>query len=488
MSHNSVFKFRFAVLFGVTAVCVTTGLLVAHIPVSFDLSPVEGFTWIAALTLAVITWRTLRQRSPVGLLLVYGILGFGMAATLLYRPTTNEFTSINAVVARMAEHTATYRYLFLFTVGAFAIWCASMIVSIAIPRRQDSSVHSISIRLSPWMLVVAVLPLIATVYGTGLSVIFHAEHYLEHTGPHAAVSLGQALGPVGVLISGYFLFHPRQPTATRIFALLLAVAYEAVFLSGATRFFALWVPLVFAGAVLTGTLSPRRLRIGLLVAGVTAVFALQVPLGLRNLPNHGLVPGVIYILHQPSLVLTTHDPINNLLFGAPLTLYVANEVQALPSSDVVTSMSPLPSFLNNWSQIAPGLRVNKQVPFSAFGELLNHGWIFFVFMMAIFGAGFTLIERITMRQTGVVGGLGTMVVLGAAALFVVQGTEYNLRAAARLMYYAFVAVGILTVVAAQRRSRSSNIGVTAKRVLVSPSRRTKMELLSSDAGAGKEAG
>jgi hypothetical protein len=433
---------RLAIMLLVSAVSVALGLLVARLPV-FTLVPSAVLAWAAAIALAIAAWLTLRRRSVVGLLLTYGFLGFGALAALLYRPTDAEFSSINAVVAHMAQHTASDQYLLVFLAAALAVWGASLTVSILLPRSQNRLLTSISLHLSPWMLVVAAVPLITNIYGTGLSVVFHAEHYLEHTGPSAAVSLGQALGPLGVLICGYFTFHRDQPVVTRLSALMLALTYETFYLAIATRFFALWVPLMFIGGFLTGTWNGRRQRVGLIIAATTAIFALQVPLGLRNLPHHGLVPGVTYISSQPSLVLTTHDPLNNLLFGAPLTLYVANDVPSLPDSDLVTSISPLPSFWNHWGQIKGRLRVNFFIPYSALGELLNHGWVVFVFLMALLGAAFTVAERMALRQRGLASGLSSMVVLGAASLFVVESTEYNLRSAVRLVYYVFVGVIVL---------------------------------------------
>jgi hypothetical protein len=433
-------KLRLATWFGLPALCIVLGYLVSGLPDGLTFTLPEATTWIAAIMLAVVAWLTLRRRSLVGLLLVLGFLGFGALATLLYRPTATELNSINALVANLALHTASYRYMLVFLAVAFAIWCACLAVSISLPRPQGRFLTSISLHLSPWMLAGATMPLIAHVYGTGLPIVFHAGHYLEQTGPHAAVSLGQALGPIGVLICGYFTFHRDQPIVMRVLAMILALTYEALYLAVATRLFALWVPLMFAGGFLTGTWSAKRQRWGAIVAAAVAILALQVPLGLRSLPNHGLVPGVEYISNQPSLVLTTHDPINNFLFGAPLTLYVANDISPLPNSELMTSISPFPSFLNNWEQIRASLRVNRRVPYSALGEMLNHGWLVLLVLTALLGAGFTLAERVALSQSGLASGLSNMVVLGAASLFIVESTEYNLRSAVRLFYYTIVAV------------------------------------------------
>jgi hypothetical protein len=433
------------------AICAAAAVLVVNLPVSTLPTP-EVLTWAAAVALGAVAWPTLRHRSTVGLILVYGFLGFGVAAGLLYQPPVTDLNTPAVLVAQVARQTGSYRYLTVFLVAAFAIWATSLVLGVLFPRKHgSSSITSISLRLSAKVLPLAAVPLLANIYGTGAHTIFHAGHYLEHTGPIVAVRLGQALGPVGVLICGYFTFDRRQSTATRAFALFIALAYEVMFLATATRFFAFWVPLMFAGGLLTGTWSPSRQRLGLVVVAIVAIFALQIPLGLRNLPEHGLVPAIGYLFHEPSLVFGGHNPINNFLFGAPLSIYVAHNVGLLPFGDVVTSLSPMPSQFNNWAQIAPGLRVNSYTPYSALGELLNHGWFFYFLIMAFFGAGFALTERIALNRSGLAGGVSQIIVFGAAALFVVESTEYNLRSVARLMYYAFVGVLLVSIILPQRQ-------------------------------------
>jgi hypothetical protein len=435
------------------AVCVAAAVLVANLPASALPTP-EVLTWAVAIGLGALAWPTLRHRSTVGLILVYGFLGFGIAAALLYQPPASDFNTPDVLVAQVARQTAGYHYLTVFLVAALAIWLISLLIGVIFPRKQAHSIASLSLHLSARILPLAALPLLANIYGTGIHTIFHSGHYLEHTGPIVAVRLGQALGPVGVLICGYFTFDRRQAITTRTCALLLALSYEVMFLGTATRFFAFWVPLMFAGGLLTGTWSSGRQRLGVIVVAAVAILALQIPLGLRNLPSHGLIPGISYLFHEPSLVFGGHNPINNFLFGAPLSLYVAHNVGSLPFSDATTSLSPMPSQFNNWAQIAPSLRVNSYTPYSALGELLNHGWPFFFLIMAFFGAGFALTERVALGRTGLAGGVSQIIVFGAAALFVVECTEYNLRSVTRLMYYAFVGVLVIAIILPWRKRRA----------------------------------
>jgi hypothetical protein len=458
---------RWAIWISVTITCITAGALVARLPGSLP-TPTGTATWLAAIGLGVIAWLTLRRRSMVALILIYGFLTFGAAAAALYRPTTRDFQDANARVAYLAQQTPGYRYLLVFLAAAFSIWVASLAIAVLFPAQQERFSLSVGIKLSPRMLAFAGLPLAVGVYGIGIHTLFNSSRYLEHTGPNVAVIFGQALGPIGVLICGYFTFHREQQMITRIFALTLALAYEALYLATATRLFALWFLLMFAGGMLTGTWDIRRQRIGLLVTLVVAILALEIPLGLRDLPDHGLNPAIGYLVHQPSLVFSSQDPINNLLFGAPLTLYVAYHVGHLPFSDVITAVSPAPSQLNNWSQLSQSLRLNAHTPYGALGELLNHGWVFLMVVMAGFGAGFTIIERIALNRSDIIGGLSRMAVFGAAALFMIESTEYPLRSVTRLSYYAFGAVVVMALIPSLSRARARQTVSTAGDVSPAP--------------------
>jgi hypothetical protein len=455
---------RLLVFAVVACVCAAVGELVAGLPVDFTTTPAAVLTWAAAIALSIVAWKTLSRLSLAGLVLVYGFLGFGATAALVYQPTSTDLNGPNSAVAQMAQQTQGYRYLLIFVVGAYAIWGASLVIGMLFPLRDRRILQWEGLDVSPKVLPLAALPLLAMFYGTGVKTVFHANHYLEHTGPGTAALLGKALAPIGVLACGYFMFQRRESAVIRVSALLLALGYETIFLAQSTRFFAFWIPLVFAGGLLTGSWSVSRRRVAVFVAAITSVLALQVPLGLRNLPSHGLVPAISYLTEQPALVFGSHNPINNFLFGAPLTLFVAHDVQKLPPNDFVTSISPMPSHFNDWAQIAPSLRLNVYTPYSALGELLNRGWGFFVLLMCIFGAAFTLAERLALRRQGVVGGLSQMVVLGATALFVVESTEYNLRSVARLIYYVVVVVLVLPVIINLFRPRERSKSMPSQRL------------------------
>jgi hypothetical protein len=441
------------------AVSVLVGGSIAQLSASVNISLAAVAVWLAAVLVGAVAWRVLRHRSPVGLVLTAGFLLFGVGATVLYHPTAEEFAGINSLPAYMAVHTASYRYLLVFLVASAATLAGSILGSRANRGPHAAITGYLRLNLPNWLLIAAVFPLLIHVYGIGLPTLFHAEKYLAHEGPSAALSVGQALGPVGVLICGYFTFRRGGPPVVRLFAITLALAYEVTYFGVATRLFAIWIPLMFAGGLLSGAWQPGRQRLLLGITIVLTLIAVQVPLNLRVQPEHGIAASWKYLSTQPGSVFGTYNPFNNVLFGAPLSLYVGEEVPRLPSSDLATATNPLPSGFTNWNSIKDSLRVNVRVPFSAVGELLNFGWVALVAVLFVVSGALSYLGSLAARRRDLTGGACSLILLGAAALFVVQATEYNLRSVCRTFYYTAVVVGLILLVSAIRQPASPGRGV-----------------------------
>ena len=390
--------------------------------------------------------------------MIYGYVAIGVGAALFYHPSGSDFYGANPGIAFLAAATPGYRYLTLFAVTAASVWCAFFLLA---PRSTNSSsatkVAGLGLNAAPVLalpsivLAVAAVPLVLDVYGTGLHTVLYASTYLERTGPAVAFKIGRALGAIGLFLTGYVFFSHRS-LRLRISAAALALGYAALYLGTDTRFFALVVPMFCFGGLLTGTWSPRQRVVAVVVSGVAALLMIQIPLVLRSEPNHGLVAAIDYLRHDPSLLVAS--PLNNVLLGAPLSLYVAHNVPALPWHDFVTSLSPLPSSMTDWGQIAPTLQLNPTTPYSALGELLNHGWWCLCVVMAAFGALYAVLERLV--RLSIVPGLGVLILSAVAALGVLRSTEYDLRTFARLGYYVAVIVVLLLLVPPYRKRRTTS--------------------------------
>jgi hypothetical protein len=434
--------------------------------VAATITLVEGIdsaliAWGAAIGLAVLTALTLRDRTTSGLVMVYGYLVFGAAAAVLYHPTARQFYGATPYIANFAASTPGYHYLEFFTLVGFSAWVGFFIFA---PRKDPEHVVRVGdlgrgisgvSALPAAVFVLALLPLLLDAYGTGFHTILYASHYLERTGPPTAFKIGRALGPIGLLVSGYFIFA-ETPTRNKVLAVLVAFGYALLYLGTDTRNFGLVVPMVYLGGLLSGHMSTRQRRIGLVVSAVAAILMVQIPIALRGLPNHGLVASLQYLIHQPHLLLA--DPLNNLLYGAPETLYLGKYVGSIPLHDLATSLSPLPGSLTDWAQIAPTLQLNSFTPYSGLGELLNYGWPYLCLGLAATGALYALLERLVRRS--IAPRLGLLVLCAIAALTVVRSTEYNLRSLARLSYYVTAVVILMVVVPAILRRREPTAAPT----------------------------
>jgi hypothetical protein len=445
-SRNEVYVAALAV--------VMCGTIATVVTVSSGIDPLL-IAWGAAIAVAVLSYVTICGRSTTGVVMIYGYLAFGAAAALLYHPTATQFYGSTPYVASFSAATPGYHYLEIFTLIAFSAWVGFVVFAPSRGSRRgrigDLRQGIVGVAALPAAaFVLAVVPLLLDVYGTGFHTVLYASSYLQRTGPPIAFKLGRALGPIGLLVAGYYIFGDRS-VRNRALAILVALGYAVLYLGTDTRNFGLVVPMVYLGGLLTGKMTKRQRQVGLVIAAAAALLMVQIPLALRALPQHGLVASLNYIVHQPNLLFA--DPLNNLLYGAPETLYVGNHVPALPIHDLATSLSPLPSSFTDWAQIQPTLELSVYTPYSALGELLNYGWPFLCGVMVVTGAVYAVLERVVMRS--IAPKLGLLVLSAIAALTVVRSTEYNLRSLARLTYYLTAVVVVIVIVPAWLRRRRS---------------------------------
>lgn len=405
-------------------------------------------TWVGAAALAIVGWVTLRSRTLVGTVLVELFLLFGATATALYSSTPLDFQGPNVDVARVATETGSLVYLRLWMTASAALWAGALLASLG-RKRASPQMTSVSVEIPQYALYLCAMPLLFIFVGVGPHALVHANTYLAHSGPRAFMSLGTALAPIAVIVCGMFLFNPDNSTRCRLGAGILGACYEVVWFATDTRLFAVWFIALYVGGFLARSWAPMKQRVLLVVAVALGLVALQIPLGLRELPNHGLAASWHYILDDRSAVFGGQI-FHNMLFGAPYSYYIGHFVSPLPGSDLFTSFNPLPGRLTDWAELSRTLRLNIYEPYSAIGELLNHGTGTLVWAMAVFGFAFCLIERLAAQCRGLVGVLAQIVPLGAAGLFVIESTEYNLRSSARLVYYAATLVVVLFVIS--RRS------------------------------------
>jgi hypothetical protein len=129
----------------------------------------------------------------------------------------------------------------------------------------------------------------------------------------------------------------------------------------------------------------------------------------------------------------------NLLFGFANIGCTAFASPLLPVHDLLVAINPLPGGIAGWYAIASAHRINLFTPYAALGELGNHGWLVLVGYCLVVGAILGHLDN-SVRQL-LAGGRQAygLALLALAGLFMVISTQYNLRTATRLMYYALAA-------------------------------------------------
>lgn len=257
---------------------------------------------------------------------------------------------------------------------------------------------------------------------------------------------------LGVLVAvGLVAFGTRG--SLRWIAILLIATIAAFFVSLGTRRLALVPILLLFSAVLV-----RRGRIpvlGSVVAVVASLLSLTLPLTFRSQPTHGLIPhlrSVSGVAFGPEQVETN---LNNVFVGFRITALTAFEQSPIPMHYFAVSVSPLPGAALGWPVISRSLRLNAFTPYSAIGEIGNHGFLFAAIYFLALGIVLGLIQRgvSTLLRQGWTR-IFAVVILGVLFLFVVQSTEYNLRSTIRYVYLAGGLTLLLFAVDALRGRRA----------------------------------
>lgn len=325
--------------------------------------------------------------------------------------------------------------LLLTATSAFLVGSAVVLVR----RRQVASGGQVAFRamvLSPNALragaVVCVLPLAYAMVVPGLPYLLDRPYYIATAFGGQVAGIGSQLSIAAVLGCGFLAAAWRG--AARVFAVVVFAVYLAMFFAEATRGLAL-APVLFAlGAFVAA--PGRRARVGLLAAVVASVVLLPLPLFLRSLTHHGLIPYAGRLpayFSQPSAwsVLALTVLISFAVIG--VTAYVQPH---FPLHDLLVSVNPLPGNSVGWYQIAQVHRLNIYTPYGAVGELGNSGMVAVLAYFLVLGAVMALLDRRV--QDHLRSGLQApaLLVVALVGLFCLYNQQYNLRQSTRMAYYA----------------------------------------------------
>jgi hypothetical protein len=380
-----------------------------------------------------------------------GLLTLAVLGRLLYADVADAKGG-GAIRIHLDEVTAE-RTQFLILMSAASLLLGAILVVLLTGRAGD--IRQVSLRAlhlesrSRKLIVLAApLPLLLLVVGFGPDRLVRRNLYIEtHVGSSPLTSLGTSLSVAMIVGLGY-LWGTRT---SRIWVTILTFGYTLAFLGLGSRRLAL-IPILFALGVFAA-LPNRRSRWLLAGTAVLSVYLVGLPLAFRGLPAHGIAP---YLDALPDIMRSEHPWAatgRNLLIGFALIGQTAFGLAAFPKADIAVALNPLPGGPAGWYDIADSHRLNIYTPTAGLGELGNAGWEMAILVCLMLGAVLAYVDvrskRLMARDKQLFG--LALVLLGA--LFLLLITQYNLRSATRMLYYAVALDVLATTLIMRTRSK-----------------------------------
>lgn len=358
------------------------------------------------------------------------------------------------------------RTQFLLLVGAVSIVSGALFmagITNRYPRTLAPPVKAtrISGKRIRFLLWATPVPLIMFLSSYSLPRLLRRSLYIDtgHVGPTSAIAAaGSTLSFAAVALLGYVWATHRF----RSWVAIVALAYSVVFFGEGSRLLAL-VPILFCAGMFAADPS-RRNRCWVGVGVALSFYLIGLPLQLRDLNEHGVLP---YFAALPGIVSRQHPwaaTAQNVLISFPLIGATGFRLH-FPLHDLLISLNPLPGQLAGWYDIAEAHRLNAYTPVAGLGEIANAGWVFVIAVCSGIGAVLAWLDlrsKKHMAEGRQIIGLAIVMCSGLFLLFFVQ---YNLRSAVRVIYYAVALDGLSLIplfVRGVLQSRSGGGSLSAK--------------------------
>lgn len=300
-----------------------------------------------------------------------------------------------------------------------------------------------------WMLFACFLPLLLAL--RGYHTLMDRETYLYGSAGSLTNTATSQLGFAAVALLGYLFVAERG--GRRFFSVVLTIGYAVLFFGTGSRRMAL-LPIVFALGGYAASMT-RKSAIWLLIAALVALWLSPLPLFLRGLPEHGVVPYWHALGAYRHSGIGVRWSINNILFSYPVISTTAFQESHIPLHNIWVEMNPLPGTHTGWYQISASMRINDFVPFSGIGELGQQGMTFFASFWLVIGLVFGYLERRVRRLLNAGLQVPALAILGLTSIFAVIVTQYNLRSASRMLYYAIAIDLLVRAFSARANARAS---------------------------------
>lgn len=307
-------------------------------------------------------------------------------------------------------------------------------------------------RARPWLWLFALVPAALFVAAGDLGRLVERASY-QPPDPSEIAALGGQAAAVAAAVLG-LLWATSRPVGRIAVAVLLGIYATYSFAIGSRRL-ALVLPLFALGYYLAKMNKRAAVFLGLSV--LAALVLAGIPLYMRELPTHGIVP---YAAALPGYFASPsgwRTIANNLLVSFPIAGAVAFAEPPIPGHVLWTQLNPAPGSWTDWPYWAPQLRLNFYTPYSAIGELGNYGWTTLICVTAAIGATLGYLDRRVRAWSARGQHVVVFALVGLSALFAIFCLQYDLRAALRMLVYA-VALDVLGRLFLTRRSASCPAG------------------------------
>jgi hypothetical protein len=404
----------------------------------------DAAAFAAPLLGVVLLVLILHLRLQLSMLSPLGAIIFAYLTTAVFGPLVpiNELRGAVSANLQLASSEVYATYI-VFLVAVASICVGALLsgqVTVAnvpsLVRDRSNSGHSSASATPSRVLLAAALlamaPFALTLVAYGPELLVRDQYLVAGAGSGPAILVKVlSLPAVGVL---GWLSRAYQGRWARLGVWLLIVAYWALLLSLATRELAL-VPIAAALGRLAADSSSRSARWLVAISGIAAILLLNMPLGLRASPQHGLIP---YVEAMISTFGSPFDPaksVYNVLFSFSLTGAVAFHATHLDWSTFALAIDPRPGSLTTWYDQSPELRINLYTPFNGLGELANHGWTYLIGSYLLIGAFFGYLQNRMTRLIDLGLPSGAILIFGLCCYFVFESLQYNLRSDVRVLYY-----------------------------------------------------
>ncbi|GGO79148.1 hypothetical protein [Nocardioides deserti] len=267
----------------------------------------------------------------------------------------------------------------------------------------------------------------------GDSLIERREYIADHLSGSLLVA-GMNLILVGaVAVGGYTV---RLGTWWLPVATLLLC--EVVSFGQGSRIFAI-LPLVFIGSVVAGSGLNVARALSLLLAAGGSILLLGVPLHLRSLSMHGVLPYLSELPDAVGVSLSSVDlAVMNLLAGFPISIRASQVGGFVADRDLMISLNPLPGSMAGWDEVVVSHRLNYYTPFSGVGELGAIGGLKLFMVACLVGVLLAVLDYFVHRSLRSSAILIPLICFGMACMFALFFSQYTVRASFRILYYALL--------------------------------------------------